>query len=136
MQGQEAVTISLVDLVNAGFLGFAVVIMYFASNLLKDLVSSEKPGSQAVVKEKTKTIVIYLVLSSFVVSLGILYMLLRVPEQLSFKVSVYPSRHADLISRVELRTEEGVPIRLDGTMVAEVTIRQGEGLDLVLEDFT
>jgi outer membrane murein-binding lipoprotein Lpp len=80
----------LPELVATGFLGFAVSIMFFSYRLLSGLVSSEKPGSVSVMRQKVRTIYVFLGLSMAVIFLGIIFTFFAPTPNMNLRVSVIP----------------------------------------------
>lgn len=131
------VEIALADLVNAGFLGFAVCIMVFSYRLLSELVTSEKLGTPSLVKAKTRAVNSFLLLSCLVLILGIGYTLIpREPESLTISVEVIGNGHEDEMKALRFRSNVGEDVFLDEKLAGRLTVRSDDRVTIFLAPLT
>ncbi|SHF53724.1 hypothetical protein SAMN05444273_107115 [Litoreibacter ascidiaceicola] len=94
------------ELVATGFLGFAVAIMYLAYRLLTELVTAENPGTPAILKQRTRAIMMFLVLSASVLLMGIFFSFFEPTDEMNISLSIL-SQSEDIPNGVEIVRTDG-----------------------------
>ncbi len=92
----------LVNLVQLGFLGFAVAIMYLAYNLLQELVKNQGQNPQSL-KLKMISVVFFLALSGGVLVLGIWFSFNDPNREVTINLDLYPEED-EMLSIIKFKS--------------------------------
>lgn len=92
---------TLVNLVQLGFLGFAVAIMFLAFRLLQELVKNQGQNPQSL-KLKMISVIFFMGLSVVVIALGIWFSFKDPARQVTIALNLYP-KDDEMLSVINVR---------------------------------